>query len=49
MHKIYWCEGGLKLAGIGTKNGSENDLNPKMKFKGLTTDTENFYKRGDII
>ena len=22
MHKIYWCEGGLQLADIGTKNVS---------------------------
>ena len=22
MHKIDWCEGGLQLAGIGTKNVS---------------------------
>ena len=26
MHKIYWCEGGLQLADIGTKNLSEPDL-----------------------
>ena len=28
MHKIDWCEGGLKLADIGTKNLSEPDLTP---------------------
>ena len=27
MHKIDWCEGGLQLADIGTKNVSEPDLN----------------------
>ena len=32
MHKIYWCEGGLKLADIGTKNVSEPDLTPRMKY-----------------
>ena len=32
MHKIDWCEGGLKLAGIGTKNVSEPDLTPRMKY-----------------
>ena len=32
MHKIYWCEGVLKLADIGTKNVSEPDLTPKMKY-----------------
>ena len=32
MHKIYWCEGGLELADIGTKNVSEPDLTPMMKY-----------------
>ena len=32
IHKIYWCEGGLKLADIGTKNVSEPDLTPRMKY-----------------
>ena len=32
MHKIYWCEGGLQLADIGTKNVSEPDLTPRMKY-----------------
>ena len=32
MHKIDWCEGGLKLAAIGTKNLGENDLTPIMKY-----------------
>ena len=32
MHKIDWCEGGLQLADIGTKNVSETDLTPKMKY-----------------
>ena len=32
MHKIYWCEGGLQLADIGTKNVSEPDLTPEMKY-----------------
>ena len=31
MHKIYWCEGGLKLADIATKNVGEPDLIPKIK------------------
>ena len=31
MHKIDWCEGGLKLADIGTKNVSEPGLTPRMK------------------
>ena len=32
MHKIDWCEGGLQLADIGTKNISEPDLTPSMKY-----------------
>ena len=31
MQKIDWCEGGLKLADIATKNVGENYLNPRMK------------------
>ena len=32
MQKIDWCEGGLQLAAIGTKNVSEPDLTPRMKY-----------------
>ena len=32
MHKIEWCEGGLQLAYIGTKNVIEPDLTPRMKY-----------------
>ena len=32
MHNIDWCEGGMKLADIGTKNLSEPDLTPMMKY-----------------
>ena len=32
MHQINWCEGGLQLADIGTKNVSEPDLTPRMKY-----------------
>ena len=32
MHKIDWCEGGLQLADIGTKNVSAPDLTPRMKY-----------------
>ena len=32
MHKIDWCEGGLHLADIGTKNVSEPDLTPKVEY-----------------
>ena len=30
MHKIDWCEVGLQLVDIGTKNVSEPDLTPRM-------------------
>ena len=32
MHNIDWCEGGLQLAEIATKNVDENDLNTIMKY-----------------
>ena len=32
MHNIDWCEGGLKLADIATKNVGEPDLTPRMKY-----------------
>ena len=32
MHKIEWCEGGLQLAHIATKNVGEHYLTPIMKY-----------------
>ena len=32
MHKIDWCEVGLQLTDIGTKNVSKPDLTPRMKY-----------------
>ena len=32
MHKIDWCEGGLQLEYIATKNVGEHDLKPRMKY-----------------
>ena len=32
MHKIDFCEGFLQLADIGTKNVSEPDITPRMKY-----------------
>ena len=32
MQKNNWCEGGLKLADIGTKNVTEPDLTSRMKY-----------------
>ena len=51
MHKIDWCEGGLQLAYIGTRNVSEPDITPRKKYIMLIlkTETGNLYKRGDIM
>ena len=32
MHKLDWCKKGLQLADIVTKNVSESDLSPRMKY-----------------
>ena len=32
MHKIDWCEVGLKLADIATKNVGDPELTPIMKY-----------------
>ena len=32
MHKIDWCERGLQLADIDTRNIGEHDLTPRMKY-----------------
>ena len=32
MHKIDWCKGGMQLSDIGTKNVSEPDLTPRIKY-----------------
>ena len=32
IHNIEWCEGGMKLADIATKNLGEHDLTPIMKY-----------------
>ena len=32
MHKVHWCEGGLQLEDISTKNVGENDLNTRIKY-----------------
>ena len=36
MQKIDWCEGGLQLADTGTKNVSEPDITPRMKYMMVT-------------
>ena len=32
MHKNDWCERALQVVDIGTKNVSEPDLTPRMKY-----------------
>ena len=32
IHRIGWCEGGLKLVEIATKTVGETDSNPRMKY-----------------
>ena len=32
MHNIDWCEGGLQLADIATKNVGDRDLTPGIKY-----------------
>ena len=32
MYKILWCEWGLKLVDIVTKNVAENDLNARIEY-----------------
>ena len=38
IQNIDWCEGGLKLAYISTKNVGENYLNPRMKYIMVSLD-----------
>ena len=40
MHKIDWCEGGLQLADIATKNVGDNDLTPIMKYIMVILDNQ---------
>ena len=42
MHKIYWCEGGLQLADISTKNVGENYLIPRIKY--IMVRLDNLYR-----
>ena len=32
MNNIDWCDRGLKLEDIATKNVGEHDLTPRMKY-----------------
>ena len=39
MHKIDWCEVGLQLEDIDTKNVGDHDLTPSMKYIMLRLDS----------
>ena len=32
MHNIDWCEGGMQLVDIATKNVGDHDVTPRMKY-----------------
>ena len=38
MHRIDWCEGGLKSEDISTNNFGEHDLTPRMIYIMLRLD-----------
>ena len=42
IRKIDWCEGGVQLAYIGTKNVIEPDLTPRIKY--IMVRLENWYR-----
>ena len=42
MHKIGWCEEGLKLEEISNKNISQHDLTPIMKY--IMVRLDNWYR-----
>ena len=49
MHKIVWCEGGLQLADIRTKNVREDQLNTILVYTMVIIDNwQNTCTRGVI-
>ena len=40
MHKIDWCEGGMQLADIDTKNVGKPDLTRRMKYIMVRLDNQ---------
>ena len=51
MHKLDWCEGGVKLAEIATKNVDDPNLTPKMKYIMVRLEKwdKKLVQRGDRI
>ena len=39
IHKIDWCEGGLKWADIENNTVGKNDLHPRMKYITVKLDS----------
>ena len=39
LNKKVWCEGGLKLADIGTNNFREGELNPILRYVMVRLDS----------
>ena len=49
LHKTVWCEEGLKLADIGTKNVREEEFNPGLGYSIVILDNwQNTFIRGVI-
>ena len=49
FHKTVWCEGGLELTGIGTKNGREDELNPRLGYIMVRLENgQEYFTRGVI-
>ena len=47
LHKTVWCEGGLQLPGIVTKNIREYELNPRLGYARVRLDNgQNTCQRG---
>ena len=49
IQETIWCEGGLKLLVIGTKNVREDELNPRLEYTMVRLDNlQNTCTRGVI-
>ena len=49
LHKPVWCEVGLKLSDIGTKNGREDSLNPILLYGVVKLDNSHNTCRIGVI
>ena len=47
IHKTVWCEGGMQLADIETKNFREDEFNPRLGYDTLRLDNwQKTFQRG---